>query len=38
MIYETIVSRKYIDKGWSGDKKYRVTTLDGGRYWRGMII
>lgn len=29
MIYETIVSRKYIGKGWLGDKKYCVTTRDG---------
>jgi len=32
MIYETIVSREYIDKGWSGDQKYRVITRDGGEY------
>ena len=32
MIYERIVSRIPIDKGWSGDKKYCVTTVDGGKY------
>ena len=32
MIYETIVSRQFIDKGWSVDRKYCVTTEDGSRY------
>ena len=32
MIYETILSRTPIDKGWSGDKKYRVTTENGTQY------
>ena len=32
MIYDTIVSRTPIDKGWSGDKKYCVTTSQGERY------
>ena len=32
MIYETIVTRQLIDKGWSGDKKYRVQTEDGSIY------
>lgn len=31
-IYESIVSRTSIEKGWSGDRKYRVTTADGGSY------
>ena len=31
-IYESIVSRTPIEKGWSGDRKYRVTTADGGSY------
>ena len=29
MIFDTIVSRQPIDKGWSGDKKYRAETLSG---------
>ena len=32
MIYETIVSRTVIDKGWSGDKKYCAVTADGSKY------
>ena len=32
MIYETIVSRTFIDKGWSGDKKYCAVTADGSKY------
>lgn len=32
MIYERIVSQIPIEKGWSGDKKYCVTTADGGKY------
>lgn len=32
MIYKTIVSRQLIDKGWSGDQKYRVQTSDGKLY------
>ena len=31
-VYQKIVSRTPIDKGWSGDRKYRVTTADGGTY------
>ncbi len=31
-IYETIINKTLIDKGWSGDKKYRVETKDGGVY------
>lgn len=31
-VYDRIVSRVSIDKGWSGDKKYCVTTTDGERY------
>lgn len=30
-LYNNIVSRTPLDKGWSGDKKYRVTA-DGGKY------
>lgn len=30
--YDTIISRVSIEKGWSGDQKYCVTTLDGDRY------
>ena len=32
MIYETIISRVPIEKGWSGDKKYCVTTEKGQKY------
>ena len=32
MIYETIVSRAFIDKGWSGDQKYCAVTSDGSKY------
>ena len=32
MIFESIVSRTPIDKGWSGDKKYCVTTAAGEKY------
>lgn len=32
MIYPSIVSRSLIDKGWSGDLKYCVTTSNGQRY------
>lgn len=32
MIYDTIISRLNIEKGWSGDKKYRVTTTEGLQY------
>ena len=32
MIYDTIIHRIPIEKGWSGDKKYCVTTKDGGKY------
>lgn len=32
MIYESIVSRTPIEKGWSGDKKYCAVTADGSKY------
>ena len=32
MIYDTIVSREPVDKGWSGDKKFCVITGSGGKY------
>ena len=32
MIYENIVDIKLIDKGWSGDKKYRAVTREGEVY------
>ena len=32
MIYEQIESRELIDKGWSGDRKYCITTRNGGKY------
>ncbi len=32
MLYDSIISRKAIEKGWSGDKKYCVETHDGSRY------
>jgi hypothetical protein len=31
-IYEKIISRRLIDKGWSGDRKYRAACDDGGVY------
>jgi len=32
MIIDSIVSKQIVDKGWSGDKKYCITTLDGIKY------
>lgn len=32
MIYETIIERTPVEKGWSGDKKYRITTSSGQTY------
>lgn len=32
MIYDAIILRQPIEKGWSGDQKYCVTTADGSRY------
>ena len=32
MIFDTIISRVSIDKGWSGDKKYCVSTANGKKY------
>ena len=32
MIYETIVQRTPIKKGWSGDRKYCATTTDGKKF------
>ena len=32
MLYDSIVHRQPIDKGWSGDQKYCVTTADGTKY------
>ena len=32
MIYETIIRRTPIDKGWSGDRKYCAVTADGRKY------
>lgn len=31
-VYDTIVTREPIEKGWSGDRKYCVTTADGNKY------
>ena len=31
-IYQKIISRMSIEKGWSGDRKYRAGTADGGKY------
>ena len=31
-IYETIINKTLINKGWSGDKKYRIVTKDGDVY------
>ena len=31
-IYDSIINRQPIDKGWSGDQKYCVTTMDGSKY------
>ena len=32
MIYETIIHRTPIEKGWSGDRKYCAVTEDGNKY------
>lgn len=32
MIYDTIISRQPVEKGWSGDQKYCVTTDDASKY------
>lgn len=32
MIYETIIHQTPIEKGWSGDRKYRAVTEDGNKY------
>ena len=32
MLFDTIISRVFVDKGWSGDKKYCATTADGTKY------
>ena len=32
MIFERITKKVPIEKGWSGDRKYRVTTADGQSY------
>ena len=31
-IYQKIISRMSIEKGWSGDKKYCALTADGTKY------
>ena len=31
-VYETIVSRTLIDRGWSGDRKFCALTADGSKY------
>ncbi len=31
-VFDTIVSRESVDKGWSGDRKYRALTADGKSY------
>jgi len=31
-LYDSIVERRLVDKGWSGDQKYCVTTTDGNKY------
>lgn len=32
MIYDYIITKEPITKGWSGDKKYCATTADGTKY------
>lgn len=32
MIYDSIITRRPVEKGWSGDQKYCVTTADGSKY------
>lgn len=32
MIYDLIIHRQPIDKGWSGDQKYCAVTADGEKY------
>lgn len=31
-IYQNITERELVDKGWSGDRKYRVSTAEGQKY------
>lgn len=31
-IYDSIVTRSLVDKGWSGDRKYCIVTADGSKY------
>ena len=31
-LYDSIVERRLVNKGWSGDQKYCVTTTDGSKY------
>ena len=31
-VYQNIISREPVEKGWSGDRKYRAETADGKRY------
>ena len=37
-IYKSIVSRISIDKGWSGDQKYCVTTADDHKYLLRILL
>ncbi len=32
MLFDSIIHRQPVEKGWSGDKKYVITTSDGGKY------
>lgn len=32
MLFDRLVRREYIDKGWSGDRKFRAETADGEQY------
>ena len=32
MLYQSIITREPVEKGWSGDRKYCVTTADGNKY------
>lgn len=32
MIYQSVIQRTGVEKGWSGDRKYCVVTADGGKY------
>ena len=34
MLYDEIISREAVDKGWSGDQKYHIRPASGPFQWR----